>query len=61
MLYGFIFGWQRLKVNEIMLVFENLPTAFDGYRIVQLSDLHLGSQSKKSAFIKKLVNKVNLL
>ena len=61
MLYGFIFGWQRLKVNEIMLDFENLPTAFDGYRIVQLSDLHLGSQSKKSAYIKKLVNKVNLL
>ena len=61
MLYGFIFGWRRLKVNEIMLEFENLPTAFDGYRIVQLSDLHLGSQRKKSAFIKKLVNKVNLL
>ena len=61
MLYGFIFGWQRLKVNEIMLDFENLPTAFDGYRIVQLSDLHLGSQSKKSTFIKMLVNKVNLL
>lgn len=61
MLYGFIFGWQRLKVNEIMLDFENLPTAFDGYRIVQLSDLHLGSQSKTSTFIQKLVNKVNQL
>lgn len=61
MLYGFIFGWQRLKVNEVMLEFENLPMAFDGYRIVQLSDLHLGSQNKKSTFIRKLVNKVNLL
>lgn len=61
MLYGFVFGWRRLKVHEVHLRFDNLPSAFDGYRIVQLSDLHLGSQSKTSTFIQKLVNKVNQL
>ena len=48
MLYGFIFGWRRLKVNEVMLEFDNLPAAFDGYRIVQLSDLDLGSDNSSA-------------
>ena len=61
MLYGFIFGWRRLKVNEVMLEFDNLPAAFDGYRIVQLSDLHLGSLGESSSFIRKLVSEVNKL
>ena len=61
MLYGFIFGWRRLKVNEVMLEFDNLPAAFDGYRIVQLSDLHLGSLGESSSFIGKLVSEVNKL
>ena len=61
MLYGFIFGWRRLKENEVMLEFDNLPAAFDGYRIVQLSDLHLGSLGESSSFIRKLVSEVNKL
>lgn len=61
MLFGFIFGRQRLKVHDVHLRFDNLPSAFDGYRIVQLSDLHLGSQGKTSTFIQKLVHKVNQL
>ena len=61
MLYGFIFGWRRLKVNEVMLEFEDLPSAFDGYCIVQLSDLHLGSLREGSSFIRKLASEVNKL
>lgn len=61
MLYGFVFGWRRLRVKEVILEFDNLPSAFDGYRIVQLSDLHLGSLGESSSFIRKLVRVVNKL
>jgi predicted MPP superfamily phosphohydrolase len=30
----------RLAINEYPLYYDNLPAAFDGYRIVQLSDIH---------------------
>lgn len=44
-----IAGWgiwverRRLRIRRITLAVRNLPQAFDGYRIVQLSDLHIGS------------------
>ncbi|MCE5322023.1 metallophosphoesterase [bacterium] len=31
----------NLQVRELELVFMNLPSAFDGYRILHISDLHL--------------------
>ena len=34
------FGW---RIMENRLAFDNLPKSFDGMRIVQISDLHLGS------------------
>ena len=37
------FGW-RIMNNK--LSFDNLPQAFDGLKIVQISDLHLGSFNK---------------
>jgi uncharacterized protein len=33
---------RRLRVEQIVLPIDDLPTALDGMRIVQLSDLHLG-------------------
>ena len=37
----------RIEVTEYPLRFENLPAAFDGFRIVQLSDVH-GAQFGKN-------------
>lgn len=58
-LYGVLFGWKTLSMREVELSFENLPDEFDGYKIVQLSDLHLGTQGKNTAFIKKIVRRAN--
>lgn len=41
--YGYFIGRSRFVVHQQTFWFENLPTAFDGYRIVQFSDLHLGT------------------
>lgn len=40
---GCMTGVGNLNVRRMTLEFDSLPTAFDGYRIVQFSDAHLGS------------------
>lgn len=60
-LYGMQLGWRRLRVVEVPLKFENLPAEFDNYRIVLLSDLHLGSLNEKSRFMKDVIRQANAL
>ena len=43
LLYGMYKGKYRFRVLEYVLHFEDLPDAFDGYRITQISDIHSGS------------------
>ncbi len=59
MLYGLVLGWRQLAVRQVELAFENLPAEFDGYRIAQLSDLHVGSYGTRTAFLEKVVRRVN--
>ena len=42
-LYGFTFGFTKIKVRHETLYVHNLPKNFDGYRIVHVSDLHVGT------------------
>lgn len=58
-IYGLTFGWKNLKVQQDELTFDNLPAAFEGYKIVQISDLHVGSYGKNPAFLEKVVQYVN--
>ncbi len=43
LLYGMYKGKYRFRVLDYTLHFEDLPDAFDGYRITQISDIHSGS------------------
>lgn len=45
--YGVWFGKYHFKVHHKILTFENLPDEFDGFKIAQLSDLHLGTFDSK--------------
>ena len=58
-LYGFTIGWKQLSVHRTTLVFDNLPEAFDGYRIVHFSDLHAGSFGNDTRFVRRLVARIN--
>lgn len=60
-IYGSAWGWQRLQVKRQQLYLQGLPPAFDGYRVLQLSDLHLGTYSGDTAFMTRLVDSVNSL
>ena len=53
-----IYGWRILK-NK--LSFDNLPKAFDGLKIVQISDLHLGSFNSNYGPIEEAVQMINEL
>ncbi len=46
LLYGAFIGNNKFEVKHVEIAFSDLPAAFDGYRIVQFSDIHLGSMSK---------------
>ena len=48
LLYGMIKGRYNFKVLQYELEFEDLPEAFDGYTLTQISDIHSGSFDNKS-------------
>lgn len=43
MIYGITKGKYNYKVSNVSLSFKDLPAAFDGFKIVQISDIHAGS------------------
>lgn len=46
-IYGIIQGKYNYKVLKYQLTFNDLPDAFDGYKITQISDIHSGSFTNK--------------
>lgn len=58
-LYGSFFGRTQFEVKEVDYISSRLPEAFDGYRIVQLSDLHIGSWKGNDKPIRKMVELAN--
>lgn len=58
LLYGMYKGKYNFKVLKYNLEFDDLPKAFDGYRITQISDIHSGSfdDRKKIEYAVDLVN-----
>jgi hypothetical protein len=46
-IYGIIQGKYNYKVLKYQLTFKDLPEAFDGFTITQISDIHSGSFTNK--------------
>lgn len=57
--YGFFFGAEQLKKTDFTYTSIKLPASFSGYRIVQLSDLHLGTFVGRNGIVERLVDSVN--
>ena len=58
LLYGMVKGKYNFRVLSYTLHFEDLPEAFDGYKITQISDIHSGSFDNKEK-IEYAVNLIN--
>jgi len=43
LIYGMIFNPYNYKIRNLRLILPDLPSSFDGFRIVQVSDIHTGS------------------
>lgn len=57
--FGTCMGWKRLQVHPMTMRVYGLPRQFEGYRIVHMSDLHLGTYAKDDAFVRRVVDSVN--
>lgn len=56
-IYGFFIGPRRFTVRQEEFVSKELPKSFDGYRIVQFTDAHVGSIPM--SLLKKAVDSIN--
>ncbi len=59
LLYGYAFGAYNLVVKNETYASEGIPSAFDGYRIVQISDLHVGTYTPTPSVVDNVVAAVN--
>lgn len=51
----------RFKIHRIKIKFEDLPSSFEGLRIVHISDLHLGSFRSRYHILERAVKIINHL
>lgn len=56
---GSMTGTDHLRVRRVTVRVPDLPESFDGYRIVQFSDIHLGSM--RSELLERAVEQMNRL
>lgn len=61
MWWGTLMTPRQLQVNEVGLQSSRLGRSFDGYRIIHISDLHLGTYGTDTTVIDKAVNRINSL
>ncbi len=58
-LYGISHGRKYFKTRHLDVASDKLPPAFDRLRIIQISDLHLGSFSLDSDIVQRGVDLIN--
>ena len=57
--WGILFGKYDCTVDRVEIALENLPAAFDGYKIVQISDVHAGSFAGSFNYFQKATDMIN--
>ena len=55
LLFGATIGKRFFQVKEVSIESKDIPEGFDGYRIIQLSDMHVGSWEKDTRAMQKAV------
>ena len=60
-LYGTLFGRTALRINEIELKFHDLPKSFDGFKIAQISDTHLGGFMGSKRLLNRVEEEISII
>ena len=59
MLYGYWYGRKQLRVTETSYTSPQVPSAFNGYKILHISDLHLSSFADSPEFLQRIIDTIN--
>ncbi|MDE6295589.1 MAG: metallophosphoesterase [Muribaculaceae bacterium] len=57
--WGAMVTRHKIEVVKVTFTSGRLPEAFEGFRIAQISDLHVGTWGEDTRFISRLVDSVN--
>lgn len=60
-LYGTMVERNRFRIKRTEIVSQTLPSSFDGYRVVHISDMHLMSFAGRERALQRAVDKINAL
>ncbi len=61
LIWGATLGRTTLRIDRVEVCSRNLPAGFDGMRIVQLSDIHLGTIVRLERELARIIDSVNAL
>ncbi len=61
MWWGVFFTRRDLEVVNVEIESPRLPASFNGYRIVQFSDAHVGTWGQDTTFVSAMVDSINAL
>lgn len=61
LVYGFTMGFRQIVVDRFDFHSPDIPERFDNYRIVQVSDLHLGTLHGRESVVRSIVDSINSL
>lgn len=59
--WGYLFGRYFHEVKKVEIACKGLPRGFDGYRVVQISDLHLDGWKGHEDTLQGIVDEINAL
>lgn len=59
--YGVFAGRYTIRTRHQNLYFSDLPAQFDGFKIVQISDIHFGSFGKNTKVFAEAVKKIDAI
>lgn len=57
--WGILFTRHDIVVNEVDITSAKLPESFDGFKVLQFSDAHVGTWGSDTTFVSKLVDRIN--
>jgi len=58
-IFGILFGRFKFKVRPVEVFSKDLPPAFDGFKLLHISDLHLGSLFGHQDKVRKAIEMIN--
>lgn len=59
MLYGYFIGRWKIETKHMEYSHKDIPAAFDGFRIVHISDLHLGTFDDNPEKLEMFISEIN--